>query len=62
MSYCFVPGCRNGYGKNSYKGNDFFRLPRDDDQFAKWVRAIPGKDKCLTHKSYICLLYTSRCV
>ena len=59
MPSCFVPGCKNGYGKNSYKGNHFFRPPRDEDQFVKWARAIPRKDKCLTPKSYICQVHFS---
>ena len=58
MPGCFVLGCKSGYDKKS-SNRRLFRTPKDRDEFSKWVRAIPRKDKQLSDKSRVCDLHFS---
>jgi hypothetical protein len=61
MPSCFVPGCRAGYGhdKHSSEKKHYFRLPRDQNLFCKWMKAIPRQDLPLTEKRSVCDLHFS---
>lgn len=58
---CFVPKCKSGLA-SARKGNNaarpsFFQPPKDEELFRKWARAIPRKDRPLTHKDSVCSLH-----
>ncbi|XP_069673577.1 uncharacterized protein [Periplaneta americana] len=53
MPSCFVPGCRAGYGGKA-ANKHFFTPPKDKDEFYKWARAIPRRDRPLSRTSSIC--------
>lgn len=50
---CCVPNCNSGY-KSCAEKVAFFSVPKDVDLANKWRRAIPRKDKILTHSDSVC--------
>ncbi|XP_016657215.1 uncharacterized protein LOC100167836 isoform X2 [Acyrthosiphon pisum] len=61
---CCVPGCTTGnalYVKqqksSGLRNKSLFKPPKNAELFAKWVKAIPRKDKVLSESSYVCELH-----
>ncbi|KAL4119113.1 hypothetical protein QTP88_011968 [Uroleucon formosanum] len=61
---CFVPECSTGktlcvkqQKASGLKNKSLFKPPKNTELFAKWVKAIPRKDKVLSKNSYVCELH-----